>query len=308
MISYNRKGLIYSLDKKSTLMYSHSQIPVVDQINNNEFRIYFATRNVKGQSNISFIEVDALNPEIIYYEHNDVILELGNPGTFDDSGIMPTCIVNVGIEKYLYYVGWSKCVDVPYSLALGLAISADGGKTFNKFSAGPIIGQSCYDPFFTGTASIMLDDGIFKMWFMSGNGWEKISGKMEPLYDIKYTESLNGINWAKFRISAIKLQSNEGGLAKPSVVKIKDMYHMWYSYRNKIGFRQSKNNSYKIGHAESFDGILWSRLDDVELGLLENWDSDMQAYPHIITHENKMYLFYNGNGFGASGLGYAFIS
>jgi hypothetical protein len=31
----------------------------------------------------------------------------------------------------------------------------------------------------------------------------------------------------------------------------------------------------------------------------------MTAYPHVIKYKNRMYLFYNGNGFGRSGIGYA---
>jgi len=31
----------------------------------------------------------------------------------------------------------------------------------------------------------------------------------------------------------------------------------------------------------------------------------MCCYPCVVTHENKLYMFYNGNGFGQTGIGYA---
>jgi len=37
----------------------------------------------------------------------------------------------------------------------------------------------------------------------------------------------------------------------------------------------------------------------------EGWDSEMLAYPFFYKHNEKVYMFYNGNGFGKSGFGYA---
>ena len=63
------------------------------------------------------------------------ILELGKPGTFDEHGIMPSCIVKNGDELYLYYSGWQQSIGVPYNNYTGLAISKDNGKTFKKYSS-----------------------------------------------------------------------------------------------------------------------------------------------------------------------------
>ena len=37
----------------------------------------------------------------------------------------------------------------------------------------------------------------------------------------------------------------------------------------------------------------------------EGWDSIMVAYPYVIRFNDKYWMFYNGNGFGKSGFGYA---
>jgi len=34
----------------------------------------------------------------------------------------------------------------------------------------------------------------------------------------------------------------------------------------------------------------------------------MVEYPHVIAYQNQMYMFYNGNGFGETGFGYAILS
>ena len=63
----------------------------------------------------------------------------------------------------------------------------------------------------------------------------------------------------------------------------------------------------ETGYAESNDGLEWKRKDE-EVGIETSdngWDSEMLAYPYIYKHNEKIYMFYNGNGFGKSGFGYA---
>jgi hypothetical protein len=37
----------------------------------------------------------------------------------------------------------------------------------------------------------------------------------------------------------------------------------------------------------------------------EGWDSEMICYQSIIECNGKLFMFYNGNGFGRTGIGYA---
>jgi hypothetical protein len=39
----------------------------------------------------------------------------------------------------------------------------------------------------------------------------------------------------------------------------------------------------------------------------EGWDSVMCAYPSVVDAGGKRLMFYNGNGFGQSGIGYAVL-
>ena len=82
---------------------------------------------------------------------------------------------------------------------------------------------------------------------------------------------------------------------------------MWYAYRNARRYRTDRRRSYRIGYAESEDGVRWHRLDD-QAGIDvsdQGWDSEMICYPHVVVRAGKAYMFYNGNMFGATGFGYA---
>jgi predicted GH43/DUF377 family glycosyl hydrolase len=75
---------------------------------------------------------------------------------------------------------------------------------------------------------------------------------------------------------------------------------MWYSYRGR---------SYRIGYAESDNGIEWVRKDE-EVGIdvsESGWDSEMIEYPYIFDHEGQRYMLYNGNGYGRTGIGLAVL-
>ena len=81
---------------------------------------------------------------------------------------------------------------------------------------------------------------------------------------------------------------------------------MYYCYRGSEDFRNGKN-SYQIGYAWSDDLTNWSR-DDLQANInisKKGWDSKMVAYPYIVQTSWGTYMFYNGNGFGRSGFGFA---
>lgn len=283
----------------------HSQVPVVDEYNN-FYRIYYSTR-IDGKSNPMFIDIDKETPNKILNKSKTPILKLGNKGSFDWAGIMPTEIITVNKKKYLYYIGWSLRVDVPYHNNLGLAISNDDGETWEKYSNGPILSTSHLEPGYIGTVSIMIENDIWRMWYLSCLNWVESELGMEPTYDIKYSESKDGINWVPFGVTCIPIENDEGGISSQRVIKINNTYHMWYSIRNKLDYRNNIKNTYRIKKSTSPDGLRWIKNDSIELDidLSSDWDNIMICYPFIIQKNNKLIMFYNGNNFGKTGIGYA---
>jgi hypothetical protein len=308
-MNWKKKGLIYLPDKSMSWSLTHAQVPVPDYIESeNIIRIYFSTRNSLNQSQITFIEVDADNPKKILYISDKPLLEMGKAGTFDDCGTMPSWIVDNASEKYLYYIGWNVRNTVPYHNSVGLAISKDGGRTFEKFSEGPLWDRDYIEPYFSASSCVLKENGLWKNWYLSCTEYRNINGKIEPRYHLKYAESADGINWKRNGTIAIDYKNEEeAGIVKASVLKENNKYRMWYSFRNFVNYRTDTKNSYKIGYAESENGVNWLRMDDsAGIDVSESgWDKDMIAYPHVIQVKNKLLMFYNGNGFGQSGFGYA---
>jgi hypothetical protein len=307
-MDWQKIGLIFKHDQNYFWSKTHAQVPTVDILSDKVWRIYYSTRDESNQSRISYFDVEAGNPCHVIYKHDLPILQLGKLGAFDDAGMMPSSVLTVGGVKYLYYTGWNVRKSVPYQNTIGLAISHDNGETYERAGDGPVLGLSLYDPYFIGTASILEEDGLWRNWYATCTGWEMINGKPEPRYHLKYAESRDGIEWRRHGHVAIDYKdSKEGGLVRASVVREQGRYLMWYARRHMVGYRTEVQHSYRIGYAESNDGVNWVRMDD-QAGIEvsdDGWDSGMIAYPCVVQNENASFLFYNGNGFGQSGIGVA---
>jgi len=145
------------------------------------------------------------------------------------------------------------------------------------------------------------------MWYASGTGWTFVEDRPEPLYHIKYAESRDGVRWERTGQVCVDYDHFARAIGRPCVYRDEKLYKMLYSYRGLQGYRTNANISYRLGYAESEDGITWVRKDDeVGIGRSEDgWDSQMIEYCYVLKHSGRTYLFYNGNGFGQSGIGYA---
>ena len=304
-----KKGLIFKPDGKQEWMSHHACVPIADKLDEGTLRIYFGPRDSRGRTTTTFIEVEADDPSNVLYVHDKPVLSMGKLGAFDDSGAMPSCIVNHDAKKYLYYIGWNQGVTVPYRNSVGLAVSEDGGLTFERVFEGPVVDRTREEPYFCASPYVIFDEGKWKLWYASSTGWTVVDGKPEPLYQIKYAESSNGVDWVRNNVTCVEYGFEGEANARPAVVKENGLYRMWYCYRGSVGYRTDKAQSYRLGYAESPDGVRWTRKDE-EVGIERSesgWDSQMMEYPYVYEHKGKKHMLYNGNGFGETGFGYAVL-
>jgi predicted GH43/DUF377 family glycosyl hydrolase len=288
----------------------HAQVPIVDTHHDGFWRVYYSKRENRGPSKPYFFDVEAGNPANILRHGENPILEPGARGSFDWAGVMPTEIWQVGDIKYLYYIGWANRIDVPYHNNLGLAISKDQGQTWEKFSTGPVFATSHREPGYVGTISIIQKDKLFYGYYLSCRQWEELNGRIEPIYDIKIATSENLIDWNPLNLTAIGLEPGEGGISKASILEINGQYYLWYAIRKSTNYREDPANSYRIKCAVSSDLINWNKMDTsgLDISPASTWENIMVEYPHVFTSQDKTYMFYNGNGFGETGIGYAELS
>lgn len=294
-----KKGQIFSPAGQHEWVKTHAMLPIADQIGDDTYRIYFSGRDPSNRSLTGYVEVDITNPEKILKLSPEPVLGLGELGAFDDNGVSPTWLVNHGREKYLYYFGWNKGSSVRAAEVSGLAISKDGGNTFQRHSRAPVIDRTDAEPFQILVISCILIEGnTWRMWYDSADKWQ--SPEL-PRYNIKYAESTDGINWVRQGVVSVGYESDdESRVSRASVVREDGIYKMWFC--SAVG-----SGGYRMGYAESGDGVRFERIKG--RGGLDlspsGWDSEMVCYPHVFTHKGQKIMLYCGNGYGRTGFGYA---
>jgi len=275
-------------------------------------RIYFACRpepdaNGDFVSLSAFAEFDRRNPTQLLRVCKEPLLKLGSIGTFDEFGTYFTSVVRNGADVLAYYVGYTRCESVPFTIGIGLAVSKDGGETFERLGAGPVVPCTLDEPFFLTVPRVRRFNDRWYMWYSAGKRWLQTTGRVEPVYQIRMASSSDGINWVKEGRDLIecRIGTNECQ-ACPDVFEYGGSFHMFFCYRSSINYH-GKEGGYRIGYASSTDLLNWKRDDSVAgLNISEaGWDSEMVSFPHVFFMDGDVYLLYLGNNIGQHGFGIA---
>ncbi len=294
---WHKRGLLLPAPVSLSWASTHAALPAVTGVEGDQTTLYFSPRDADGRAWVARARIRVDEPELTSLDPEPVIGP-GPLGAFDDSGVTNSCVVEQDGRSYLYYTGWSLGLRVPFYLYAGLAVS-DDGRTFTKVSPSPILERDRVDPFLTMSPWVIVEDGLWRMWYVSGTGWTEVGSAPRHAYHIKYAESDNGLTWRRTGVICIDYRDErEYAISRPCVVRDGDLYRMWFSARG---------DAYRIGYAESTDGVRWDRAD-ASAGIepsAEGWDSEMQAYPTVFDACGQRIMLYNGNNYGATGIGYA---
>lgn len=300
-MEWNKKGRIYVADGSMWWAKHYAFPPTPYFLDDETLRLYVAFCDENTVGRIGYVDVLADDPSQVVKVSPEPVLDIGTPGAFDENGILPTSIVPVGDELYLYYVGYQLGMKVRYYQFEGLAISRDGGETFQRRLRVPVTDRSDAEMLNRTSAFVRQRNGIFEMWYVGGSEWTTVGNKALPIYNIRYLTSLDGINWGpEGHVCIDYANEDEHAFGKPFIIEDGNLQRMFYSVR-------SRSKGYRLGYAESSDGLNWERMDH-KVGIDvsgSGWDSEMIAYSSVVRHKNKVYMFYNGNNLGATGFGYA---
>ncbi len=221
-----------------------------------------------------------------------------------------------GSRWLMYFAAWgrrSPARRLPNTT--GLAVSDDEGLTWRYWGNRPILAlDRPYDCEGTGSVCVLREDGLFRMYYTSlgpyqprPEGVRTGHGDIIPHIGIGYAESRDGIEWRKplndLMISprGFDTEPYEYICSKPFVVREPGGYRMWV---NTFG------TAYRVRSLTSHDGLAWTWNQsgpngDFGFGVESAFDSKQRCYPCAAKHGDKYRCWYTGDGFGATGIGYA---
>ncbi|RAP27577.1 hypothetical protein DID74_00290 [Candidatus Marinamargulisbacteria bacterium SCGC AG-333-B06] len=300
MNNWKKLGLIFKPDQSLDWMQSHAALPTPLYLKDDMYRIYFSSRDKNNYAHIGYFDFDIVKKSIIK-KLNKPILSPGMLGSFDGQGVQATSINRIKNKLYLYYLGWQQGSPSPlFYTSIGLAISSDNGETFEKYATVPILDRSKYDPWMVSGGTVIQYNDKLLMYYLSGQYMEISDEKVVSSYDIKIAESEDGISWNRNGKTALSLQKNETNISRMSILGERNKFVAWYPVKK-------RNQGYRFGYAESRDGYIWTRKDNL-VGIdvsSSGWDSAALDKVAVVEHKNKRFMFYNGNNFGYDGIGLA---
>jgi hypothetical protein len=295
-MAWERFGRVYMPDGSKSWGRSHAALPVPVEIETDIFRVFFSTRDAGNRSHVGWIDVDLSSAPRIMRESPEPVLGPGEDGAFDDDGVSIGSMASADDGVRLYYMGWNLGVRAAWRNAIGFAHARSPLGPFQRYSPGPILDRSPEDPY-TLTYPCVLRGATGDWWMWYGSNLTP--NKTNIRHVIKSAHSRDGIHWQREQEIAIDLvMPGEHVIVRPTVVNIGDLFLMCFCTRG---------TEYRIGAARSSDGRQWKRIDS-QIGLSpspQGWDSEMTCYPALFFNRGRLWLAYNGDGYGRSGLGFA---
>lgn len=292
MSSWKRMGLVIKPNPNIPFMQSSCMIPTPYCVGKSLYKIFFGTRNSKNQSSICYALIDLKKPDKVLDYYEKTVLQPGNLGTFDDNGVLPSCLVVKDGIHYLYTIGFKPGGTTRMDLFGGLALSKNNGDSFFRWSEAPILERNKVNPYINTAPWVIKYKDKYIMYYVGCVEWVN---KDLPRYNIQLAYSNDCINWTRNGDIAIDFEEGEDALARPYVVIEEGLFKMWFS---------SKGSEYIIKYAESYDGLKWIRKNcDFKLSSpIKDVDDKMTCYPVVLKYMNKTIMYYNGNNYGAEGI------
>lgn len=300
-MSWKKIGKIFVAAGEHNWMASHAANPKAVHLFGDVFRVFVGVRDKSNRSHIGFVDIDLARPRDLLNISSKPVLEPGEPGLFDDSGVLPACVVDLAGGAAIYYIGISRSSPVPFASFPGVALLDKDLLRATRLSRAPVLGRSEHEPFSGGGLEVLRNptSGGYEMWYESCNGWSKSESGWESQNYIRHAQSPDGLSWNRTGTLCVPSQVGNEYIATPSVLRDGDKYRMWYSFK--------VQGKYSIGYAESLNGVVWDRKDEL-VGLSPSqfgWDSGEICYPEVFEHRGQLYMLYNGTDFGKTGFGLA---
>lgn len=296
-MSWRKLGLVFSPLGQHPALLTHAALPVAASLSSDLVRVFFSGRDAMNRSSVGSVILRIGDRPRVEDVPSDPVLLPGATGAFDDSGLGVGCIVRGETEDRLYYMGWNVGGSVPWRNAIGVAVGSVETGHFVRLSDGPIMDRDTVDHYSLSYPWVcQAARGVWTMWYGTHLAWG--AEKADMSHAIRRATSTDGINWTRSSKVVLGPQGSDIAVVRPSIVESGDGFQMWYARRG--------SGAYGIAHAISSDGVTWQRSSEQVLETDHNgWERGAATYPSVFNHAGRLWLLYNGSGYGETGFGLA---
>ena len=172
-MAWRRLGRVYVPSGEAPWLVSHASVPFAEPLGGGLHRIWFSPRDAANRSHVAWLVLDVERPGRVIEMAPAPALGCGPPGAHDDCGAMMSWLAG----PRLYYIGWTTRSTVPFHVSIG---AAEGPGEWRR-AAGPVMDRTLEDPWFCSNPCVLREAGAWRMWYLSGLGWEEVGGRWSPL-------------------------------------------------------------------------------------------------------------------------------
>lgn len=302
-MTWNKVGNIFSpeISNENPFLLSHASNPVAMKTQDpNVVKIFYSARDQDNRSSISSFDFSLTEMEVVSVVGKP-LAKWTDGLPFGRDGLSPGCLSFMNGKPELWVMGWQRPPDSHWYGEIGsLKLDQVGG--IRSVPSDPIFGLSQSNPLGLSYPWIHNFGGYYRMYFGSTVHWG--DGKGEMLHVIKSARSVDGLNWTQ-ESQIIPEDHTQMAFSRPTVYENPDGYlEMWYSVRG-----SDSRSHYRIDYARSEDGLSWQPFPFSKFSVLPGsaeWESEMTEYPCLFEFQGHKFMFYNGNGYGKTGIGLAF--
>ena len=294
-----KKGKIFKNNSDNEYLKSHSSNPLAIHLQDDVYRIFYNSRNKKNASSVAYFDFDILNNVIVnsdllpkfkfdFLNNTNSGISLGENIVFNSKNYIGTMIWYIEEGKHWYGKIGKLELDGNYEIVQ----NKDNYILLDLDGENPI--SLSYPSFYEFESKIFMIYGSTLDWNVDGE---------DMIHVLKISSSTNFKDW-KFEQTLPYELGKFQAFSRPSVYvdKIDSSIHLWFSYREGTG------DKYKIGYGNFSDSQWKLYSDKYTLEVSENgWDSEMVEYPNVFNHKDKLYMLYNGNSYGETGIGLAVL-
>lgn len=296
MIEFNDRRLLIDAEKlyfkKVKLNYASN--PTAITIADSQLRIFFNSRDFQNRSSIYSID---LLPQSLEPDYASVFLQHahGKESSYFSHGISVGQLFDFHGERLLSIMGWKCYRDRHWEGRIGsIPLGADGNLA--ELVTSPWMDLDEVDPISLSYPAVLEDEDCKSIWYGSTITWDAGNGEMvHVLKEAKLSQ--DGKIMKSGKVLPYVLGSAQA-FSRPAIVKIGTKFLMAYSFRGNI-------SKYRIGFMQIGDVGSASHLRGISPFLHSNnaWESEMVEYPSFFNFNEHLFMLYNGNSFGKTGIG-----
>jgi hypothetical protein len=292
------------LEAAGTLLSrTHIMLPT-PRVMSDRVRVFYASCDAEMRGRIFFADFEPEPPFALMAVSPEPVLDVGVMGAFDCDGVNPSQVFEDEGLLLLLYIGWRRGrAEAPYTLFAGLALSEDGGLSFAR-QAYPLLPPCDGEELFRTAAFMDRDAQGYRLFYIGGDRFVTgDGGRMTPVYSLMELRSDSPWTWpgAGKVIMAPDVAAGEVGFGRPVVLRRGTEERLMISLRTRAGYQLMESEL-------PADPAVRPPLTPVIPGPFETWEAEMTCFGAPCAVGANELLFYNGNGYGSSGLGLAWRS